>query len=166
MTREETLQKRREASQKKFDEKIIAKYGSIENYIDSVNRKRRQQIAVINEVKSNPLVAKANRNKALTGNPYYTQRTELGKDSIHCSNCGQRLGGLSFNCPICNSHEAYVYGKMLNNPADKRWNDPLYNKSKFTTRYRTSYGTVTEVSPAEQGLQDRMKKMDNKDDYK
>ena len=158
-------QKRREIAQKKFDEKVVGKYGSMENYINSVLEKDQKILSAIKETKSNALVAKANRNKAITGNPYYTQSTLQGKDSIHCADCGQRLGGITYPCPLCNKH-GYVYGKMLNNPADERWNDPMYNKDKFLRTYQTVGGIVHETTAEETALKERMKNFGNTDELK
>lgn len=114
-------------------------------------QKLKSQQDVVKACESDPLVAKANRNKAITGNPYY----KIDGDSIHCGDCGQRLGGLVYHCPF--GHQSrYVYGKMLNNPADPRWNAPLYNKSKFNTHYVTSVGIFHEESLAEHELKKRI----------
>lgn len=127
---------------------------------EQITKKLYQEQTIIDIVKSNPIAAKVNRTKAITGNPYY----KLDHDSIHCAVCGQRLGGLTYRCPIDSKHSDYVYGKMLNNPADPRWNQSPYNKNKFQTRHTTEQGTVIEVSSEEQELKERMHDIENKDE--
>lgn len=107
-------------------------------------QKREQIIAIGNAIKSDPKVAKANQNYAIIGNKYYKERTPLGMDSIHCSKCLQRLGGMSYPCPFGHGYD-FVYGKMINNPADKRWDEPQFKKK------------TSDVSFAEQQLKERMK---------
>lgn len=127
-----------------------------EQYIGQIETQQKR----IDEARSNPIIAKANRNKALTGNSYY----KIDGDSIHCADCGQRLGGLSYGCPIDSKHSGYVYGKMLNNPADERWSSPTFNKSKFLTTYSAFFGTVHEVSSAEDALRSRRSHVERPED--
>ena len=134
--------------------------------IDDQKREYAKKIELGKAIKSDPKVAKANRDYAILGNKYYKQSTRYGKDSIHCSECLQRLGGMSYPCPFGHGYNQ-VYGKMLNDPSDERWNDPLYNKSKFLTDYRDSMGNhVIEKSSAETELEKRKKDFGNTEDMK
>ena len=75
------------------------------------------------------------------------------KDTLHCSECYQRLGNTAFGCPCCGSYATYVFGKMLKNPADRRWTLPRYSKDKYGKSY------------AESQLINRTKKLDKPDDF-
>jgi len=135
--------------------------------LEERNKKRQEIIELGNAIKSDPKIAKANRDYAIIGNKYYKTQTEFGKDSIHCAECLQRLGGESFPCPFGHGYSMFVYGKMINNPSDPRWNRPEYNRSKFQTKYRDSIGNqVTETTVAEQGLKERMKDGGNPEELK
>lgn len=128
-----------------------------EAFLQQKKVEQEELISLANAIKSNPKVAHVNRDYAIIGNKYYKERTEFGKDSIHCSTCLQRLGGMSYPCPFGHGYD-FIYGMMINNPADPRWNKLPYNKSKFQTKYRDSSGNqVTETTVAEQGLKERMK---------
>lgn|SRR6185503_5302345 len=72
----------------------------------------------------------ADRNKAITGNPYY----KLDGEKIYCLDCGQRLGMIILPCPICGANAAWVYESMLNNPADQRWRGSRYIRRAISSQ--------------------------------
>lgn len=92
----------------------------------------------------------ADRNKALTGSPYY----KLDGQKIFCIDCGQRLGNMIDPCPICDRQTVYVYESMLHNPADPRWMRPQYRK-----RFMESQEQI-----ALNGLKDRQRSINDADD--
>lgn len=149
--------KRDERSQARKD-KIIEKYGSMENYINQVRLKEDQLIEDLKKIRDNPMLQKANRNYALTGSKYYKTNTEYGMDSIHCSRCTQRLGNSFNSCPVCLNNSIPIYGKMLGNPQDPRWLLPEYNNNAFNNFERPSPYNRYENKPtsAENKLKDRM----------
>ena len=122
--------------------------------LEQEKRKREEIIAIGNAIKSDPKVAQANRDYAIMGNKYYKERTKFGKDSIHCSTCLQRLGGMSYPCPFGHGYD-FIYGMMINNPSDPRWMEPRYQKLKHQ-----------ETSCAEQQLKERMKDGGNPEELK
>lgn len=130
---------RQEKADKKYNDRIIEKYGSMKNYLDKMTERDRVQSEKIKAVQDSPQLAKANRNYALTGSKYYKQdmaNTENPDapylDSIHCANCSQRLGNSITPCPLCKNRSLnHVYGYMLSHPNDPRWLLPKYNNSKF-----------------------------------
>ena len=136
-------------------------------FLENKKAENKKLIELAKAIKSDPKVAQANRDYAITGNKYYKERGEIGypKDSIHCSTCLQRLGGMSYPCPFGHGYD-FIYGKMMNDPSDKRWSLPRYNKSKFVTEYHDSLGHHVERSFAEQQLNERMKDGGNVDDFK
>jgi hypothetical protein len=161
---------RQRKANEKYDAKIIAKYGSKENYFNQRYDKLKAKQDEIERIKASPKLLKANQNFAITGSKYYKQticnldnKDAPYCDSIHCPNCSQRLGNSIDPCPICpkeSRHDHYgasVYGSMLKNPSDKRWLLPKYNKSKFAPN---------ENSSAEFHLNERRSNAGNLDDLK
>lgn len=136
--RKETIARQAKAD-KKYEDRITEKYGSMENYLNKMTERDRVQSEKIKAVQDSPQLAKANQNYALTGSKYYKQNMANSDnpdapylDSIHCANCSQRLGNSITPCPLCkNSSLNHVYGYMLSHPNDPRWLLPKYNNSKF-----------------------------------
>lgn len=133
--------------------------------IDDQKAQLKEKIDLGNAIKSDPKVAKANRDYAILGNKYFKDMTEFGKDTIHCATCLQRIGGISYPCPFGHGYQT-IYGKMMNDPSDKRWNDHRYNKSKFVTEYHDSLGHHIERSSAETELEKRKKDFGDLEDMK
>ena len=117
-----------------------------ERFVQQKQQEREFKQHLVDSIRDNPTVAKANRDYAIEGNKYYKIQTENGMETLHCAVCTQRLGGLSFGCPIDRTHKGYVYGLMLNNPQDPRWMEQQYQKTKFN-----------EPDFAQQQLKERMK---------
>jgi len=165
---------RQKKAHDKYDAKIIAKYGSHENHISAVIAKEKIMLAEIKRVKENPKVAKeVSRKYALTGSKYYKLQSGQGMDSIHCPNCSQRLGNMMDACPICprnQSHDHYsvhIYGKMLDNPADPRWQEPAYRNNKFKNyQFTGSEGYTNQPSTAEYFMRERQKDAGDLSDLK
>jgi len=130
---------RHEKADKEYEDRITEKYGSMKNYLDKMTERDRVQDEKIKKVQDSALLAKANRNYALTGSKYYKQTmANTGNpnapysDSIHCANCSQRLGNSITPCPLCKDRSLnHIYGYMLSHPNDPRWLLPKYNNSKF-----------------------------------
>ena len=126
---------------------------------EQLKQKREEELVTADRVKS----TKASQTTVIMGNKYYKETDEYGlKDTIHCSTCLQRLGGMSYPCPFGHGY-GRIFGRMINNPADERWNLEEYNKSKFQTTYQTVLGTVTETSAAENSLKERRDKIDDEE---
>lgn len=82
----------------------------------------------------------ANRDKALTGNPYY----KLDGKKIYCIDCLQRKGNMIDPCPICNRHTTWITESMLNNPAHPNWQEPRFRRHAIADQQQAALSDMAD----------------------